>query len=100
VPIPNTPKFVNTFLFEDLGDGRTRVETRFGRPRSAKDRAIAEQLLPMFGQSFQGGMDALKPLIEADAAERAAAARTAAEEPALPAGQGRNVREPIAVVAG
>lgn len=95
VPIPNTPKFINTFLFEDLGDGRTRVETRFGRPRSAKDRAIAEQLLPMFGQSFQMGMDALKPLIEADAAERAAAAAASADEPALPAAEGRNLREPI-----
>ena len=99
VPIPNTPKFLNTFAFENLGDGRTKVEMRFGRPRSAKDRAIAEQLLPMFGQSFQAGVDALKPLIAADAAERAAREATAAEEPALPPDEGRNVREPIAAAA-
>ena len=96
VPIPNTPKFVNTFLFDDLGDGRTRVEVRFGRPRSAKDRAIAEQLLPMFQGSFQMGMDALKPLIEADAIERTATAAKAAAEPELPPAEGRNLREPIA----
>ncbi|HEY5629729.1 MAG TPA: DUF2652 domain-containing protein, partial [Candidatus Limnocylindrales bacterium] len=68
VPIPDTPKFVNTFLFDDLGDGRTKVILRFGRPKSAKHRAIGEQLLPMFDQSFQMGLAALHPLIEADAA--------------------------------
>jgi uncharacterized protein YndB with AHSA1/START domain len=99
VPIPNTPKFVNTFVFEDVGDGRTRVEVRFGRPRSAKDRAIAEQLLPMFQGSFQMGMDALKPLIEADAIERASAAAAAADEPTLPPAEARNLREPIAAPA-
>ena len=34
LPIPNVPKLVSTYRFEDLGDGRTRVEVRFGRRES------------------------------------------------------------------
>jgi uncharacterized protein YndB with AHSA1/START domain len=99
MPIPGIPKLLNTFAFDDLGDGRTRIEMRFGRPKSAKDRAIAEQILPMVDASVAAGLAALTPLIEADAAERARAEATAAREPALPPVAGRNIREPIATGA-
>ena len=99
LPVPNVPKLVNSFVFEDAGDGRTRIVMRFGRPRSAKDRAIAEQILPMIDGSVQAGLANLRPLIEADAAERGRAAATAAAEPELPAAQGRNLREPLAAGA-
>ena len=65
---------------------------RLARPRSAKDRAIAEQVLPMLDFSIDAGLAALRPLIEAAAREVEAAA---ASEPEVPAGRGRNVREPI-----
>ena len=99
MPMPGVPKLVNTFELVDLGDGHTRLEMRFGRPRSAKDRAIAAQLLPMVDQSIQAGLAALRPLIEADAVERAAAEAAAAAEPVLPPPAGRNIREPIATGA-
>ncbi len=93
------PKLVNSFVLVDLEDGRTRIEMRVARPRSAKDRAIAEQMLPMLDVSITEGLKALRPLIE-DAAAEARSAATGIEEPDLPPGQARNLREPIAAGAG
>lgn len=95
LPIPNVPKLVNGYVFEDLGDGRTRVEIRLLRPRSAKDRAIAESLLPGFDGMFAEGLAALKPLVEADAASAREADEANPPEPALPSAQARYLREPI-----
>lgn len=94
LPAPGVPKLLSSYVLVDLGEGRTRVEMRLARPRSAKDRAIAEQLLPMLDVSIDEGLKALRPLIEAAAAEVREAAR-AASEPELPSAHGRNVREPI-----
>src|SRR6478609_5148875 len=93
------PKLVNSFVLVDLEDGRTRIKMRVARPRSAKDRAIAEQMLPMLDVSITEGLKALRPLIE-DAAAEARSAATGIEEPDLPPGQARNLREPIAAGAG
>jgi hypothetical protein len=68
---------------------------RIARPRSAKDRAIAEQLLPRLDVSINEGLKALRPLIEEAVAQAREAARVAAE-PVLPEAHGRNMREPIA----
>jgi uncharacterized protein YndB with AHSA1/START domain len=100
MPMPNTPKLLNSFVFEELDDGRTRIQFRFGRPRSAKDRAIAEQLLPMLDASVQAGLQALVPLIEADAAERAAAEAQRPPEPTVPITDGRHLRQPIVARVG
>jgi uncharacterized protein YndB with AHSA1/START domain len=96
MPIPGIPKLMNTFALIDLGEGGTRLEMRFGRPRSAKDRAIAMMVLPMVDSSAQAGLAALRPLIEADAAERAEREASDAAEPDVPEPTGRNIREPIA----
>jgi hypothetical protein len=93
LPAPGVPKLVNSFVLLDMGDGRTRVEMRVARPRSAKDRAIAEQLLPMLDVSINEGLKALRPLIEHAVAEAREAALAVAE-PDLPEAHG--VREPIA----
>ena len=95
LPAPGVPKLVNSFVLLDLGNGRTRVEMRVARPKSAKDRAIAEQLIPMLDVSINEGLKALRPLIEEAVAEGREAARAVAE-PELPEAHGRNVREPIA----
>ena len=94
LPAPGVPKLVSSFVLLDLGDGRTRVEMRVARPKSAKDRAIAEQMLPMLDVSIGNGLAALRPLIENAAAE-ARKVTAAAPEPLVPVALGRNVREPI-----
>jgi uncharacterized protein YndB with AHSA1/START domain len=99
LPAPGVPRLVNSFVLVDLDEGRTRVEMRLARPKSAKDRAIAEQLLPMLDVSIGEGMKALRPLIEAAAAEARSDA-TDVQEPDLPASQGRNIREPAAAGVG
>ena len=99
LPAPGVPKLVNSFVLTDAGDGRTRVEMRVARPRSAKHRAIAEQMLPMLDVSINEGLNALRPLIEEAAAEARAAATSAATEPDLPETHARNVRQPIAAEA-
>ena len=92
MPVPGVPKLVNSFVLSDLGDGETKVEMRLLRPRSAKDRAIAEQILPMLDFSINAGLSALRPLIEAAAHDAAA---EGGPEPEVPTSRGRNVREPI-----
>jgi uncharacterized protein YndB with AHSA1/START domain len=96
MPTPGVPKLVNSFVLTELGDGRTRVEMRLARPKAAKDRAIAEQMLPMLDVSIQLGLDALRPLIEEAArAGRASADGDVSPEPEIPIPLGRNLREPI-----
>ncbi|HXI80142.1 MAG TPA: DUF2652 domain-containing protein [Verrucomicrobiae bacterium] len=97
LPIPDVPKLVNSFVFNDLGDGGTRVEVRLSRPRSAKDRAIAETLMPMLDVTFHDGLAALKQAVEAEVATGDALDVPA--EPDLPVSLGRNAIEPVARVA-
>jgi uncharacterized protein YndB with AHSA1/START domain len=92
LPIPNVPKLLSTYLFTDLGDGRTRIEMRFGKPRSAKDRAVAMPLMPMIEGMMTDGLAHLRPIVESAAREAEAAATP---EPAVPPSLGRNALEPI-----
>jgi uncharacterized protein YndB with AHSA1/START domain len=93
LPVPNVPKLVNSFVFEDLGEDRTRVVIRLARPRSRKDRAIAEELLPMLDMTFHQSLAMLRQALEAETAARSGNEDLA--EPALPASLGRNAAEPI-----
>ncbi|HET7030666.1 MAG TPA: DUF2652 domain-containing protein [Candidatus Limnocylindrales bacterium] len=93
LPIPNTPKLLSSYVFRELDDGRTHVELRFGRPKSAKDRAITEPLMPMIRGMFEAGAAELIPIVEAAARDAEAAAPP---EPEVPVALGRNLREPIA----
>ncbi len=99
-PIPNVPKLVNSFVLEELDDDRTAVEMRVLKLRSAKDRAILEDLAPMLDASIEHGMAALKPLVETEAAAARAGAHGSPREPDVPASRGRNVREPVATPGG
>jgi uncharacterized protein YndB with AHSA1/START domain len=93
MPIPNVPKLLSSYVFTDLGGGRTGLEMRFGRPRSARDRAIAETLMPMVAGMVNDSIERLRPVVEAAAL---AAKQSATPEPEIPVAQGRNVREPVA----
>jgi hypothetical protein len=96
LPGPGIPKVTMSYLFEPAGEG-TRVVVRLLRPRAGKDRTIVQQILPMLDESLEGGLAALGPLIEADMANRRAAA-AGASEPALPPAAGRYLTEPATAV--
>ena len=95
LPMPGVPPLVTSFLFADDGDGWTRLEMRIARPKSAKARAIATELLPGLDLSIDAGFAALGPAIEAEIVARDATRTGAPAEPDLPASAGRNVSEPI-----
>jgi uncharacterized protein YndB with AHSA1/START domain len=99
LPDQGIPKITMSYVFEPDGDG-TRVIVRAMRPRSAKDRLILEQIAPMLDASLEQGLAALRPLIEADMVERAAAASEALVEPGLPEAAGRYATEPVGAVGG
>jgi uncharacterized protein YndB with AHSA1/START domain len=91
LPVPGAPKLLNTYELSDLGDGRTRLELRFARPRTKKDRAMAEDLVLTLDTVLQGDIEALGAL--ASAAARAVSGAVLPEEPDLPASRNRMISE-------
>ncbi|MBI3747906.1 MAG: DUF2652 domain-containing protein [Chloroflexi bacterium] len=87
MPIPGAPK-VRAMYTLDATDAGTHVTMRMERPRSKKERAFLEQLLPMLGPMFEAGIAALRPLLEAEMIRRAEEA-AANPEPDVPASGGR-----------
>ena len=70
LPVPGAPKMLMTELFEPAPSG-TAVTYRFGRPRSKKELAFLEQVMPTLEPSFRAGLEALGPLVAEEAARRA-----------------------------
>jgi uncharacterized protein YndB with AHSA1/START domain len=98
-PVPGSQPVVDTFAFADDRAGGTRLELRLAKPRSARQRALLEPLLPGLDESIGQGMTKLRAAVASDMAERAAAAAAGVPEPAVPASEGRNLREPVARTA-
>jgi hypothetical protein len=94
MPQPGIPPFVTTMEFQPTATG-TRVVYRLAKPRGLKDRAVLTAVAPMMRKAIVDGIGRLRPLIEADLAERAARSATEPVEPALRPSEGRHVREPV-----
>ncbi|MDO8484271.1 MAG: DUF2652 domain-containing protein [Candidatus Limnocylindrales bacterium] len=81
----NTPggpvKFLATFELEPAADG-TIIHTRFAAPETARERAIMEQLAPMFAEILKESDRNLTEQLDAELAARMAGR---AQEPDLPA---------------
>jgi uncharacterized protein YndB with AHSA1/START domain len=92
-PIPGSPKVVTTYVLTPTDDG-TNVEMRMGRPRSAKDRAFLEGVLPGLAPMFEAGIAALTPLVAEEVA-RQAEVSAGLPEPPLPASAGRFLDAPV-----
>jgi hypothetical protein len=88
--MPGVPRFTITDHLVPVPGG-TRVTSRVMRPRSAKDRAVLRLVAPMFEAGYRRSTEALRPLISADLAARAAQA-AGTEEPDLPPTPGRFAR--------
>ena len=95
MPIPGAPKVKTTYVLTPTDEG-TAVEFRMERPRSAKDRAFLEQILPGLKPIFEAGIAALTPLVAEEMARRA---EEGAVEADLPASAGRFLESPVDSVA-
>ena len=93
MPIPGCPKVKTTYELTGTDEG-TAVAMRMERPRSARDRAFLEQLLPGLAPIFEAGIAALTPLV-ADEMARRTGDVDAVPEPALPESGGRFLDAPV-----
>jgi hypothetical protein len=87
MPDPAMPRILMTDVFVPLPDGRTRIEVRIGKPKP-RDRAVFEQLGPMYQSLVEASGAQLQALLRDVAAELAA---SAADEPVIEASQGRHL---------
>jgi uncharacterized protein YndB with AHSA1/START domain len=93
MPIPNAPKVKCMYALIATPTG-THITMPIERPRSAKDRAFLEAMLPQLAPLFQAGIEALAPLLAEEMVRRAEDA-SAAPEPAMPVSAGRFLDEPV-----
>jgi uncharacterized protein YndB with AHSA1/START domain len=94
LPVPNVPKIRSTDMLVETASG-THVTMSFERPRSAKDRAVVEVLLPQFEPMIRAGAEALVPVLEEEMARRASEDVLSVPEPVVPASAGRFLTEPV-----
>jgi len=93
MPIPGAPKIRSTYVLTET-DGGTAVEMRMARPRSTKDRAFFEGILPGLAPAFQAGIAALTPLVAEEVARRASES-AGLPEPDVPPSAGRYRNAPV-----
>lgn len=93
MPIPNAPKVRSMDTLAATPDG-THVTMRIERPRSAKDRAFLDAMLPQLAPLFQAGVEALRPLLQEEMARRAAEA-VSSPEPEVPTSRSRFLVAPV-----
>ena len=93
LPIPGAPKLKSQQVLEPLDDGRTRLHYRFARPRSAKDRAFFDAVLPTVKPQFEGWLATLTDVLAAEMRDRRNGAP--APEPEVPVSAARFLTEPV-----
>jgi uncharacterized protein YndB with AHSA1/START domain len=93
LPIPQSPKFRTMEILTEI-EGGTRVETRMGRPRSAKDRDFLEEVLLQLRPGFVAGRAALAEVL-AEEMSRRATESDSAPEPPVPISAGRFLGVPV-----
>ena len=86
LPAPKAPKIPMTYAFEDLDDGRTRVEIRIARPKP-KDRDFVEHAAEHFTQTITREVEVLRAMIETSG--------SAPDEEALPPSARRHLSSPV-----
>jgi uncharacterized protein YndB with AHSA1/START domain len=92
LPVPNVPKIRSTDVLVETPAG-THVTMSFERPRSARDRAIVEVVLPQFEPMIRAGAEALGPLLAEEMARRSA--EDGVPEPSVPVSAERFLTQPV-----
>ena len=88
LPIPDAPKILFSYAFEDRDDGRAHFEFRIAKPKP-KDLPFYERVKPTLEANFAAGFDVLRTMV----AERRAAS-IAEDEPLLPVSRERFLTQP------
>ena len=91
MPMRGMPSPMVTVELSPTEEGTT-ITWRMGRPKSAKDRLILRAMDSRMRGEMERSAASLIPLLEADAAERIA---RIADEPEVPPGDARHLREPV-----
>ena len=89
LPIPDAPKILFSYTFEERSDGGTHFEFRVAKPKP-KDLPFYERVKPTVEANFTAGFDILQSMVS----ERQAAS-TVEDEPPLPVSQQRFVTQPL-----
>ncbi len=89
LPIPDAPKILFSYTFEDRDDGGAHFEFRIAKPKP-KDLPFYERVRPTIEANFTAGFDILRTMV----AERATAS-TVENEPPLPVSRERFLTQPL-----
>jgi hypothetical protein len=89
LPIPGAPKMLNSYTFEERGDGGTHFEFRVAKPKP-KELPFYEQVRPAVQENYTVGLDVLHSML----AERLKVS-TVVDEPPLPVSRERFMTQPL-----
>ena len=89
LPVPDAPKILMSYAFDERADGGTHFEVRFAKPKP-KELPFFEHIWPDVQSKFAGEFEILRALL----AEQAKAA-AAVEEPPLPVSRERFQTQPF-----
>jgi hypothetical protein len=89
LPIPDAPKILFSYTFEDRDDGGVHFEFRIAKPKP-KDLPFYERVRPTLEANFTAGFDILRTMV----AERATAS-SVEDEPPLPIPRDRFLTQPL-----
>jgi uncharacterized protein YndB with AHSA1/START domain len=89
LPIPDCPKILATYSFEERKYGGTHLEMRVAKPKP-KDLPFLQQLWPTVQERYKAGFEMLRLMLEEHAA-----AQTVVDEPPLPVSSERFLTQPV-----
>jgi len=89
VPVPNAPKVMLTYAFEERAGGGTHLEIRIAKPRP-KDKAFLDQMGPVWAEQFAAGIRNLRLLLEGQEG-----APAVIDEPMVPISAERFITSPV-----
>jgi uncharacterized protein YndB with AHSA1/START domain len=89
VPVPDAPKVILTYAFQEGASGGTHIEIRVAKPKP-KDKAFLDQVGAEYQKTITSAVANLRPMLEGRKD-----ARAEIEEPTLPASAERFLTEPV-----
>ena len=89
LPIPDAPKILFSYVFEDGADGGTHFEFRIAKPKP-KDLPFYDRIRPTLESNFTAGFDILRTMVA-----ESPVASTVEDQPPLPVSRERFATQPL-----